>query len=356
MAIMPRICGFGMSIIPFLMAAMPVPLNATVLPACPPHSGHPHSNGDGSGRPCATTSGPIMWGASGHPDQGGPYADLSPDQQMKLLVRAGLTWYRISSDSDELRYRRLLARFLAAARRHGINILYVIHPEPDVGYQAAYDMAKTYARTFPQVTHWELGNEYDIWVGMTDDGSDIAQYDRARYVRARETLRGLLDGVRAGNPKAKTMVNAGGWCHYGFLQQLLHDGLDWDITAYHWYSSYGDIDNARCGAGNVLAVLHSWGKPIWMTEFGSDFGTDKSQADYLPKVMRRWETIADRYNIQAAFIYQLLDQPGLPEREWKYVGLVDPRGRPKAGYTSLRTYLTGIHGGPRRHGSSPTPP
>jgi hypothetical protein len=179
-------------------------------------------------------------------------------------------------------------------------------------------MAQEYAKQFTSsgIRVWELGNEYEIYAltGGTcsaDDGSTICQYNLATYDIERGLLRGLLDGIHSVNPSALGMVDAGGWCHYAFQKQLLLDGVKFDLTGWHWYSNMGNITNAHCSAGptNVLGILNSWGKAIWLTEFNSNQSSLSSvQGAWLIPTMSQWSSLASTYNITAAFVYQLLDQ------------------------------------------------
>ncbi len=69
-------------------------------------------------------------------------------------------------------------------------------------------------------------------------------------------IRGLLDGIHAADPQARGIVDAAGWCHWAFQEQLWADGVHWDVTGWHWYSGYGDlVDVTGCGDTNILQKL-----------------------------------------------------------------------------------------------------
>jgi hypothetical protein len=234
-------------------------------------------------------------------------------------------------------------------RAAGIVLLPNLIPDPDAAddengnYAAAYAMGRAYASRFKtDIATWELANEGDNWIGMKGDGSDISQYDRAKYARARGMIRGLLDGIHAGDPHAKGIVNGAGWCHWGFQEQLWRDGVRWDITGWHWYSSYGDLEKARgCGNTNILQRFHdTFGKPIWLTEINVDrYGGDKAaMGNWLVSTMAQLDAVAARYDIQAAYIYVLFN----PDAAGDY-GIVDAASGvpvPTQAYHAVKAYLS----------------
>jgi hypothetical protein len=92
-----------------------------------------------------------------------------------------------------------------------------------------------------------------------------------------------------------------------------HPTVNWDITAWHWYSNQGDMTHACGGSGcyDMLSVLHSFGKPIWINEFGvrPDFGSDQQIATYMAgnTMMAQFQSVASKYNIQSIQAFELYD-------------------------------------------------
>jgi hypothetical protein len=293
---------------------------------------------------------------NGHPVSGA-YERLPIASQLDLVRHLGLASYRVDLYGTDAIDR--FAALVDAARARGIAILPILIPDPmkaaneAAAYREGYAMAEAFARRFRGELHvWELGNEYEVAVGVTGDGSDPSHFNDVRYAKARGAIRGMLDGVRAGDHAARRMIGAGGWCHYGFLRRLADDGVSWDITGEHWYSNEGDIEAAGCGCGvmaviracrtNVLEVLHRWGKPIWITEFNNNSPEERAGqagAEWLVRTMRRWDAMASRYDIEAAQIYELLDVPQLNDRNAASFGLAFADGRVKPAAEAVRTYL-----------------
>jgi hypothetical protein len=86
--------------------------------------------------------------------------------------------------------------------------------------------------------------------------------------------------------------------------------LNWDVTAWHWYSDMGDITNAGGSGVNVLQTLKTlFGKPIWLTEIGfRPNGSDADQANYLASVaLPRYYSLRETYGIARVMIYELFD-------------------------------------------------
>jgi hypothetical protein len=85
----------------------------------------------------------------------------------------------------------------------------------------------------------------------------------------------------------------------------------WDITMYHWYkSSYNILKAGGSAAVDVLQVLKdSFGKPIWLTEFGwsGSLDTPDTAAAYVTSAMTQYKSIKDTYNVQTIMMYCLID-------------------------------------------------
>ncbi len=289
----------------------------------------------------------IRWGAVGHDDKpnlgpGYSYNRQSLDRQMQLLTAAGLHWYRTGCVDKGC------ADLLAAAQKAGVSILRGIalwpdgHTDESGNYKRAYKYGSDLAREYPQFQYFEASNEVDNWVGMKGDGSSRSQYNQDRYPQARGLIKGLIDGVHAGNPSAKVLVDDAGYCHYGFLKALWEDGIRWDITAFHWYADQGNIEKARCNAANVAAIHASFGPPVWITEFNSNIAArdndDTEAQQWLSEFVAQMFGVARKYKIEGVFVYELLDEPNLPGEQGHY-GIADGNGNPKKPHKAISDSL-----------------
>jgi hypothetical protein len=296
----------------------------------------------------------IMWGINGHPAQGGSYARNLAEKQLGDVSAVGLKSYRVDVYDASPTFITGLRHYVEVGRTYGVKILPVLIPDflsyaDEAAAEAGgFMLGKTYASAFAaDVQVWGIGNEYEGYVGSAvpnsdAEGSNLAQYNQVKYALARGSLRGMLNGIHAGNPRSKGIVNTAGGCRYGFLTALWDDGVRWDITGEHWYSGAGNILELHCKAGamNKLAFLKdTFGKPIWITEFNWNQNSNKaSMAGWLTTTMRQWSVVSSRYGLEAAFIYELYDQPELSGMEAGF-GIADANGTLNASGSAVAHYL-----------------
>jgi len=305
---------------------------------------------------CVSTA--FHWGVNGHPNVQEGYCEVPIETQLDLAVQLGARWYRCDWDQARLeRQPGVYDRLVAEAARRGIRILPIILPSTSCRSEvtleeiraASFEFARGLAEHYRgKITHWELDNELDgltmvrkgetcrdgvLWQWGDPDGDKPEHYEETRYQKAKAELLGLYEGVKAAAPEAVTIIDTGGWLHYGFFERLLReDGVPFDVLGWHWYSEMGDITKVR-GNFNLLEHLRGYGKPIWFTEInrreGSLGGKEQEQADYLSGAARQWRGSP---GVEAFFVYELLDEPYFgTENPESHYGLVEvvkgPDGR-----------------------------
>nr|WP_232470802.1 lipopolysaccharide biosynthesis protein [Caballeronia hypogeia] len=298
----------------------------------------------------------IFYGANGHNNEGGAYDISSPALQLSQLHDLGVKMYRNEVFSQYGATKLAgIAKTMAAG---GVTVYPVMlmgldfSTETDAynaGYQLGVWTATAYKYAYYEVTN-EL--EADALAGNLD-GVNPDQYDNTKFQMARGVIRGMIAGVKSIDPNGKIIMGGGAWLHYGFYQMLAngtqpdgsagHPAVNWDITAWHWYSDQGDITHACGGTGchDVLAVLQQMGKPIWINEFGVRpwLGTDQQIASYLVgnQMMGEFVAVASKYNIQAIQTYELYDDPAGGEGAY---GLLKNDGvTKKASYTAFKNFV-----------------
>jgi Glycosyl hydrolase catalytic core len=129
----------------------------------------------------------------------------------------------------------------------------------------------------------------------------------------------MIDGVKAVDPSAKILMCSTSWMHYGFTDMLSagtqpdgtrgHPVPHWDITAWHWYSDMKDITDAH-GINILQHMKESYGKPIWITEYGVRPGLPEYLAEeYLvgKNALAGFVANAKTYDIQNVDLYSLYD-------------------------------------------------
>lgn len=244
---------------------------------------------------------------------------------MSLLKKAGLTYYRLdlATNSDGTILPATADRFyhiIKIAADSGITLIPIVFLESSgtlykLSADTAYEHGKTagsgFARAYKQYfTYYELGNENDgeVLNQPAGDGDDIAHYDTAKLAILAAYLRGMSEGVRQEDSKAKIIVNNSGWKHYMYFDLLDKQGVKFDIIGYHWYQ---DLHSLR----GVLRVLRSWfpDKRVWFTEFNSQ-GTLHEQTGSQVQQVRKEINAISRIgrNVDALFFYELLDEPAAP--------------------------------------------
>jgi len=149
----------------------------------------------------------------------------------------------------------------------------------------------------------------------------------------------LLDGVRAGDPNAQTIVNFT-WLHYGFIQRLVNDGVDFDIIGADWYSNMGDITSVRGTLDLPAYIKTQFGKPLWITEGnrweGSTGGNEAAQAAYISQDV---SAMCNNPNISAYVVYELLDEPGVSPAFEANMGLVYNPTSPKPAFDAYKQVI-----------------
>jgi len=265
----------------------------------------------------------IVWGVNGHPLVS--YPGVSLEQQASLLDELKARSYRV--DVTNLDQMEKLARLRDALAQRGIGVLPILLPpvslkdEDEATLKArSRAFAEAYVRRFPDIPVWELGNELENYAiiqpcEMRDDGTQYPcawgpaggvgelDYYGPRYRKVAAVLSGLAEGVAAANPKARRALGSAGWGHTGIFARLAKDGVPWEISVWHWYANDSEW---------AFKILAGYGKPIWITEFNHDAGSHRDgkdgQAKGLATMMETLKRLAGQYRIEAAHVYELLDE------------------------------------------------
>ncbi|MER9028117.1 DUF4214 domain-containing protein [Mesorhizobium sp. M0674] len=316
--------------------------------------------------------GDILWGANGHPITA--YPGISVERQFDYLEDLGMKSYRVNI--SDLSSADRLAEIVAEGKKHGIEVLPVITPgnvdldkdNTDELYAKTRALAVALGSRFKDdIRAWELGNETENYAIIKacekrDDGTTypcewgpaggtgVLDYFGPRWAKVSAVLKGLSDGMSEVDPGISKAMGTAGWGHTGAFERMKQDGIKWDISIWHMYGQ--DPEPA-------FKVLASYGKPIWVTEFNNPYGSrqsERQQAEGLMQSMLRLRQLQAKYNVEAAHIYELLDETywapdfeasmglvrlvGSAERGWSPAG-------PKAAYIAVRDLILGPRPLPR---------
>lgn len=306
-------------------------------------------------------AGDIIWGVNGHPVTA--YPGVSPEDQLDLVKDLGMTSYRVNISFPD--QAAILAPVVDAAKARGVAVLPVLTPgeidlesdSPSVLYGKAYDFAFGLGSRFKDdIRVWELGNEMEIFAiirpcELLDDGTVYPcewgpaggtgklDYSGSRWQKVSAVLRGLSDAIHAVDPDLQRAIGTAGWGHVGAFERMREDGIPWDISVWHMYGQDPEW---------AFKILDDYDRPIWITEFNHPYGSldgVAAQAEGLTRTMTRIAELSDRYRIEAAHVYQLLDEPYWAPSFEAVMGLValEPGtggawmpGAPKPAYHAVR--------------------
>jgi hypothetical protein len=265
----------------------------------------------------------LIWGVTGHPLVS--YPGVSIDDQILRVWELGMRSYRV--DVTSMAQADKLAELIAKGRERNVDILPVLVPtldmdkmEPEALYRAAFEFASFFVKRFRNdIRVWELGNELETYAiirpcEMQHDGKQYScgwgpagggtplEYYGPRWRKVSGVLKGMSDATKAIDPTARRAIGTAGWGRYGAYERMRQDGIEWDITVWHTFSP--DLESQ-------LLRVASYGKPIWITEFNHPKGSHDSavaQAAGLEKMMIELRALRQRFKIEAAHVYELLDE------------------------------------------------
>jgi hypothetical protein len=314
-------------------------------------TGSSSSSSAPSGSTSTSSLSSMTWGVNGHWSEGGSYGvDLAT--QVATLKDLGFTHYR--QGIFQLSHAQTIANNVPDMS--GIAILPTIvgdsplsYANETAAYNANYTLGAGVAKLLAgKVPYYELGGEFDALCNVTYDGSTIDQYDQSAFILCRGALRGMIDGIKAVDTTTPIVCGAtAGWLHTAFSIALWngqqpdgttgHPTVRWDVTMYHWYSDMGNITDCN-GTTNILAVLQqSFGKPIWITEFGCRPDTEANVQAFITNAtdgMPMFINNRAAYNIIGVSWFELYDSGS----DTGYGLLTNPT-TPKPRYDTMKTIL-----------------
>ncbi|MDR5816101.1 glycosyl hydrolase [Caballeronia sp. LZ033] len=313
---------------------------------------------------CSTGTRSTFYGINGHLNMGGAYSKSSFATQIAQVQDLGFALYR-NDVIDQWGANNVAAFAKQAKATSGpcVTIYPTIGPnnsdwgsnETDA-YNRAYALGKASATAMKgSVPVYEVGNEMEnaALVG-NGDGNKPSDYDNTWFSKGRGVINGTIDGIRSVDTTTPIILSSISWLHFGFDDMLLggtgpdgssgHQIPKVDAVAFHWYSDMGDIENACGGTGcyNALQKMASYGKPIWLTEYGArpEMGSQSTIASYIVgnKMLGDFATLAAKYNIQSTELYQLYDDAS-NGGDGNYGVIQDDGKTQKTSYAKVKAFI-----------------
>ncbi len=256
---------------------------------------------------------PMEIGSCIHPLTVGVYGD-NQDLQFAKFLECGMTACRVSitftsptvhTVSNSTKVQEVITKGAAA----GINIYPIVASGIDYTLTEAQNYTRGNDRGTAFATTWganfryiEIGNEIENQLYVTGDGDVFSNYDAVKYGKAKEWIRGVINGIIALRPAMKIVINAG-WKHWGYTNKLISDGLQIDVIAWHWYSEMEQAYPIQI-AQKLIALYPT--KEIWFNEVNSRSTDPNVQATYMASF---YNYLLQFPRINKMFVYELFNEP-----------------------------------------------
>jgi hypothetical protein len=305
----------------------------------------------------------FTWGINGHPLAS--YHGVTIEEQVAFLKDLGVRSYRVDVQSiEQLPKLKELTKLAGVV---GVEILPVVTPKIDLStatIDEIYSTSKTLAYETAtllagQIKVWELGNELENFAiiqpcEMRDDGTQYPcdwgpagglyplDYYGPRWEKVAAVMRGLDAGMKHAGGNYRTAMGTAGWGHMGAFQRMKQSGIEWDISVWHMYGQDPEW---------AFKALAEYEKPIWVTEFNHPKGSidsEDAQASGLKATMELLQQLRKLYPIEAAHVYELMDETYWAPDFEAYMGLIlldsDGKngwraGRPKAAFKVVQNII-----------------
>lgn len=236
------------------------------------------------------------------------------------------------SSQNEAKLQELITKCKAA----NILIMPMVNIDQgdlNVGYTAGFAMGKGFTKYGFKYT--EAGNELSIknWDGKgrvalkSGDGDTADDYDLTLLAQIAQTVKGFCDGVRAGDPGSKIIIDSE-WLHTYYMEYLINTvKCPIDILAWHWYSGQAI---ARTGKESIRSILKRKfpNLPIIWNEVGVD--TDNTTGTIPPGHYTAFSSMVSDMSPDPIVYYELFDEAvRLPSKKEAGYGFFDVNLNPK---------------------------
>ncbi len=279
----------------------------------------------------------FILGINGHPLSQAAYKEFPVAEQMQLLKSMKMTYYRFDGGTDykgQLKDEPRFAGLTREAKKHTIKLLPVLwlrgldtmKTEP-AAYERGFIEGSGFASRYgDHFDYYELGNEQDLKVlkQRSLSGKETTDYKIDKTKILASFFRGMHHGIKKADTGSKTIIDMTEG-HYGFFKLLKQYNVQFDVIGIHWYSKVDFASSKLPRIINETAEVFNGEKPVWITEFNSQFGSYGGREDFQELIVSQFvEQSRFIQGVEALFIYELLDEPRLihPKETEKTFGIV----------------------------------
>lgn len=289
--------------------------------------------------------GRFRWGVQIRPFALNRYTDQLMAQQLDLAKELGVHWIRLDwhrdvktqfNDPDDFVWHD---KVIDMAHERGLHVVLILE---DLGVSSsdvqviskASAASETIANHYKgRVKYYQVLNEVSgsALKGPSQPGTDFMRdFDQTKYRQIRDLAKGIGLGIERADPAAK-LILSGQWTHTAMFEQLIRDGVSFDIIGWNWFSDMGEdlngpvISESLHQKITLLDKLRGFGKELWITELnyrpGPNGMDEAKQAAYLKRTIER---IYGYQTFKALFVFELPDQSEVKSKGNKpeYYGLV----------------------------------
>jgi hypothetical protein len=211
----------------------------------------------------------------------------------------------------------------------GVPIMASIAPEARIGIQHWINhLKKMTSDVFAKIEDFDLGTEVEVKTVCEYSYEEFVEYYRIGY-------RFLKDKGKNVNAPGFCLLNDG---HLDRFTDFVQNVETPDIFSVHLYN---DFENRKKMLNEVLKIIKSYNRPIWVTETGFNLkkkwyecdleGAKKRQLENTKKLLK----LMEQKGVEHAIIYSIKNDPSAQH----FYGLWDEEWRPTQLYYFFKQYF-----------------
>lgn len=256
-------------------------------------------------------------------------------KHLELARDLGVKLYRVDVSRTDDEWLDELVRQSADM---GLELMLIVYDADYAGIIAERYRGK--------IRYYQVLNEIDCGAfkkvpGQPDaSGRKISHFDEEKLEAEAERCRRIIAALRSGDPDARICIN-GTWMHYGMIDYMLQNGVEFDVLGWDWYSNM----EAGYGIESCVEDLLKYGKDVLFceTNIWPHTHTDKDRADYICGLMDFLYNHPSQ-RVIGMIVYELLDEHGHSVESERSFGLVETDDdcniiKVKDAYTAMQKLL-----------------